>query len=584
VDLIRQAAVGLHHAHLRGVVHRDVKPSNLLVTNSNGNPSQLRIIDFGVARRLSLDAAAEAVTEPGLLVGTLVYMSPEQLAGRPANAASDIYALGLVLYETIEGRPAHGSVPGGLGELLRRTEQPVRERISGCEGHERDLQAIIAKATDPEPARRYPSAQHMADDLERVLSGKPVLARRQTFAYLASRYIRRHPIVSAVLVAALLALSGLVTAVVISRDRLAFEVRDQRELLRALIDESLEQLSVTSGTSESRAAMVRSLRVRTDRLLAQSPSNVDLLRSKARLLREEGDLDSSAGRFAAAEALFLESGEIYHSIYNSDGDVRSGRMWAESLVRRGDARDAQEDRDAARAMYAEAHSIFVELRDMNPKDIVALDDLCWSFDRLAAVDYGADRHVESLGLLEERWRLSETLMKASPDRVLSRFNRAVGALRLARHFAHLGHDDEAFLWAERAGPDIEAVVASQPDRTPFVVWFNEWVTMTSQALEHRGDREGAIRRVRTSLDVASTLWSRAHGDWHALWVALRVHYTGYENLERWGQHDDAVEALREAVRIVESAPGGRRSQAIIRLESLILESARMRGLIPAATE
>jgi eukaryotic-like serine/threonine-protein kinase len=196
-----QAAEALEYAHEQGIVHRDVKPANLLLDRRG----DLWVADFGMAGipgDLNL-------TRTGDLPGTLRYMSPEQASGRRAlvDRRTDVYALGATLYELLALRPA---VPGdGHQEILRliAEEEPIPLRRLNP-GVPRDLATIIAKAMSRDPARRYQTACQMAEDLARFLDGRPVLARRSGPVVRALRWCRRKPLIAgltAALAAALVA-------------------------------------------------------------------------------------------------------------------------------------------------------------------------------------------------------------------------------------------------------------------------------------------------------------------------------------------------------------------------------------------
>ena len=167
----------VHHGHQKGVIHRDLKPANLLV-GANGQP---KVIDFGVARAVEDDPAGTVGTLGGQLVGTLQYMSPEQLrpGGDDIDVRTDIYALGVVLYELVCDRPPHeldGLSLVEAADLLRRRRVG---RAGACNPAARgDLEAIISKATEPERARRYQSAEALAADVARYLRREPVEASR----------------------------------------------------------------------------------------------------------------------------------------------------------------------------------------------------------------------------------------------------------------------------------------------------------------------------------------------------------------------------------------------------------------------
>ena len=190
-----QVASALHYAHRQGVLHRDIKPGNLIL-DDNGIAW---ITDFGLAKL----ADQEDLTHPGDAVGTLRYMAPEQLEGQ-MSAKSDVYSLGLTLYELLTLRPAFDEA--SRHRLLRQVgrEEPPHPRTINT-NIPRDLETIVLKAIAREPARRYETAGELADDLQRFLDGRPIHARRVTTIEHAWRWCRRNP-VSAGLVVAIVAL------------------------------------------------------------------------------------------------------------------------------------------------------------------------------------------------------------------------------------------------------------------------------------------------------------------------------------------------------------------------------------------
>ncbi|MFO0952621.1 MAG: protein kinase [Isosphaeraceae bacterium] len=180
-----QAAQGLAYAHARGVVHRDVKPSNLLLDTAG----VVWITDFGLAK-----ADDDGLTQTGDILGTIRYMAPERFRGE-SDARADVYALGLTLYELLTLRPAfEGADRLRLIERIKAVE-PDRPRALDPR-IPRDLETVVLKAIEKEPSRRYPSAEAMAEDLRRFLADEPVRARRTTAAERYWRWARRNPAVA----------------------------------------------------------------------------------------------------------------------------------------------------------------------------------------------------------------------------------------------------------------------------------------------------------------------------------------------------------------------------------------------------
>ena len=181
-----QAADALEHAHGLGVIHRDIKPSNLIVDTD----WRLWVADFGLARLARNDPG---LTDTGELVGTLRYISPEQVRGEPGagDARSDIYALGATLYEALTLRPLFGeSDRSALLHRILHAEPPHPRSIDPS--IPRDLETIILKSTDKLPSGRYATARDLAEDLRRFLEDRPILARRPGLVERSVRWARRH--------------------------------------------------------------------------------------------------------------------------------------------------------------------------------------------------------------------------------------------------------------------------------------------------------------------------------------------------------------------------------------------------------
>jgi serine/threonine protein kinase len=194
-----QAAEALDHAHQQGIVHRDVKPANLLVDTAG----QLWITDFGLAQMQS----DNRLTMTGDLLGTLRYMSPEQALAKRVivDHRTDVYSLGATLYEVLTLEPAFAG--GDRQELLRQIafEEPVAPRKLD-RAIPAELETIVLKAMEKSPAVRYPTAQELADDLRRWLEDRPIKARRPSLRQVTARWIRRRPTgVALIAVSALLA-------------------------------------------------------------------------------------------------------------------------------------------------------------------------------------------------------------------------------------------------------------------------------------------------------------------------------------------------------------------------------------------
>jgi WD40 repeat protein len=265
-ELVALLARAVAHAHARGVIHRDLKPNNILVERATGQPV---LTDFGLAKLL--DEAGDQLSQSGTVQGTPAYMAPEQAAGKSSQIGShsDVYSLGAILYELLTGRPPY---LGSVGEVLKlvQTEDPAPPRRINPRIHP-DLETICLTAMARDPGQRYPSALALAEDLERFAAGETIRARRTSLLRRTVRWVGRHPIPVAsgsVGLVAVLAAMVLILAFVL-------QVRQRHELedLRTAFDDGLEH-------PEANEAYFQRMEGYLDGLERLSPKQVPELRER----------------------------------------------------------------------------------------------------------------------------------------------------------------------------------------------------------------------------------------------------------------------------------------------------------------
>jgi tetratricopeptide (TPR) repeat protein len=504
IRLFRQVCEAVQHAHQKGVLHRDLKPANVLVSAPAGEP-RVKVIDFGIAK-LTDAAEGPGLTRLGEIVGTPEYMSPEQTRGGDVDTRSDVYSLGVVLYELLTGRvpiardsfasaspvevarvvdqrpptPPEAQLAPDTAEAqeiaARRGTDPakLRRELRG------DLGRILLMALRKEPERRYASTEQLSTDLAHYLEGRPVLARPDSLAYRASTVVRRHRVAVA---AAVLLLLGLLAAVAFStsmylRAEAARRESEAQRLAAEQINDFLKSMlsSIDPATARGR--------------------DVSLLREVLDDAAEKLDTEL-AGLPAVAADLGLTVGRAYESI--------------------GLEEEAEERLRGALAL----------LRGLDPPPVAALAEAELALGSLLT---NRDRHEEARALLAsaiERRRAQEP-----PDEPA--LAAALGTL--ADHLEDVGAYEES----ERLFREAVEILRRQPDPDPGLLatalrGFGEHLMNHHRMAEAEGLLREAIQLRRGAGEEGTT---------------LILPLTTLARWLRWSDRlDEAAAPLREAVEI-----------------------------------
>ena len=288
-----QIGAALQYAHSAGVLHRDVKPSNILIDQQGA----AWLTDFGLAKLLVGDPVG-TLTEQGDLVGTLRYMAPETLQDK-TDARSDVFSLGLTLLELITLKPAFETVD--RDELLakRLRGEPPQFGLTDS-GVPRDLATVIRKSIELDPAARYQTAGELAADLDRFLNDEPITARRSSLLEQFTRWAKRNRLLATLLIS----MTALVTVVAISSTIAAGYFRNLNQTLATTVGELTEATTkLTTARDDARKSASENLRLADEAMAARRASQVivaDLQTERGLLAAEQGDSAASMLWFANA--------------------------------------------------------------------------------------------------------------------------------------------------------------------------------------------------------------------------------------------------------------------------------------------
>ncbi len=343
LELLMRICEAVEHAHIRGVIHRDLKPGNILV-QPDGQP---KVLDFGVARLTGEDRGPSELTSAGMVIGTIAFMSPEQAQGEPGavDIRSDVYALGMIGYRMLTGDMPYEVTGHNLARALQQICDTAPKPLSQHDRRYRgDLETIFQKVLAKDKEARYQNAAEFAEDLRRYLADEAILARRPSVLSDIRRFARRNKILVG---AALAVLASLVAAVAVST-RFALEEQAQRIEADAMVDYMHGMFSGANPVfAQGEDVSVRTLIEKADPQLQRDLANAPAARGRIRATLAEtfkalGELDRALAYYNAAQADFLAAGSEglepglvavgAASVLLETGRVREARQQLDTLL------------------------------------------------------------------------------------------------------------------------------------------------------------------------------------------------------------------------------------------------------------
>jgi eukaryotic-like serine/threonine-protein kinase len=555
-DWTRQLADAVQHAHQNGILHRDIKPGNVLLRHEaavKGPSTTVLISDFGLAKPIE---DASDLTRTGAVLGTPSYMAPEQTAGKGATVgpAADVYALGAILYELLTGHPPFaGDSPMEVLQMVRSSEPVAPRKLRPS--IPRDLETICLHCLEKEPVRRYPSAAELSADLRRFVAHEPIRARPVGRAERAWRWARRNPLSAALIVALVAALFGGIGGIVNQwrrADALAVKngvERDRADRNFGRAKQAIEHLTKLSRDIAGKPGMDRTRQAINDEILGyyqsllEEKSDDPVVRLDAsRVWHNVGRIRFYLTQNAEADAAFQQSAKlldgllaenpddpalrweradnlVWHAhtmrrIVGNDHEIplsmyeRSAAMTERLIVEYPDtpryaltyctalanwsASRSLRDLDAAEVALRKAVVVYRRLIAAQPDNVTFNREYAFTVDDLGYIRYRQKRYTEAEALFRDAIKLREDAVKGEPLVSESWAVLARSHFRLANTLSHTERLDEAVSEYADAATLLRKQCADHPD-------VQEYQGELANAVGRRGR---ALRRLHRDAEAA----------------------------------------------------------------------------------
>jgi len=551
LDLFLQVCPAVQYAHQHLVVHRDLKPQNILIT-SDGMP---KLLDFGIAKPLDpqIFLQTTALTLSNVNPMTPEFASPEQVRGEPITISSDVYSLGVLLYRLLTGHSPHEAKGKQLHELARaisETEPPrpslVIDRIiqetdgSGRpiqlspesvsevrDGHVEalrhrlrgDLDNILLKALRKEPERRYSSVEQFADDIRRHLEGRPVIARKDTIRYRTMKFAQRHKAgVAAAVLAALSLIGGIVATswqahiAKVERARAERRFNDVRHLTNALIFDMEGAISELPKSTAARKLLLDNALKYLDSLARESNGNVGLQRELASAYKKLGDVQGypfqgNVGDSAAALESYRKVVEIREALAAENPNEKEDRhALAEGYRILGQMQITTGNLNAALSSAFKALAIMEPLAKEYPNELKMLDELENAYELIGDIQggNGASANLGDLpGAIENHSKalaVAQQALHLFPDDPSAQRAVAIYELKVGEDQVELG-DRALGVENYRKGLEIYKALASKSDNPKLTRDMHLIYTRIGNTYLIEGKSNEAVENYHAALEI-----------------------------------------------------------------------------------
>jgi eukaryotic-like serine/threonine-protein kinase len=571
LKLFRRVCLAVQYAHQNLVLHRDLKPGNILVTPAG----EVKLLDFGIAKI----ASPSESDSPGESAATLLpmmtpeYASPEQVQSGSITTASDIYSLGVILYKLLCGRVPFHTKDASRHDIAKAVCETEPSKPSSVAPHPRmlagDLDNIVLKTLRKEPERRYASAEQLSEDIRRYLEGLPVAAHKDTLGYRAGKFARREKKIVAAAALLVLSLAGGMIASLreariarLERARAERRFNDVRTLADSLVFDVNDAIKDLPGSTSARELVVSKALTYLDGLAQEANGDLSLQRELAAAYERVGEVqgsfdNSNLGNTAGALASYKKAAMIREAIAASEhdspesvGNVANAyemlsRMLSDSGQYQGALEYAQKSLTIRQQLYAAGRT---------PESQEGLAGAYYSLGLSQSV-LGDSQHA--LSSLQQSAALREAITNAPPalyEEVRTRLSGTYGEMSIV--LSQMGEPAQAIV-ASRRGLDVmNALASAHPDNRLYQEYAYEHSDSIGDYFEALGDHAQAETYYKSALTGFKATSSSDPNDANSkLWLGDCESSLGKVQIER-GEIAPGLENVRNGLRIASAIYGG----------------------------
>jgi non-specific serine/threonine protein kinase/serine/threonine-protein kinase len=527
LELFRQACSAVQYAHRFLIVHRDLKPSNILVTDEG----VVKLMDFGIAKNLLAGFDDPSPPTLGMQPMTPAYASPEQLCGGTISTASDVYSLGVVLYELLTGHRPFESDEKVLPDILqsifehdpKRPSTVLRSTMEGAIAIDKlsdrlrgDLDWIVLMALRKDPMRRYVSVEQFSEDIRRHMEGLPVIARGDTFSYRAGKFLSRNKLGVAAVALIVATLAGGIVSTRREQARTKARFNDVRALANSVLFEISDAIRDLPGSTPARLLLVERAQTYLDKLDHESGNDLSLERELAEAYKKIGEVQyrvgyPNLGDITGALANARKELALREGISEKDHTVAAKLAVADAHMRLGELLDGTADSQSAAAHIGQALQIREALYAENPKSIDVRSDLARSY-RVAGDRQKMEGHAQAFYELNQKaLKIREGLLAEHPDDEAIQEQYSMDLVRIGDSLGspnetNLGRYEEARKTYERALEIREALTMGNPSNAVGVRDVSNVYQRLGSLLEHTGNYSASLERSRQGLAISERLF------------------------------------------------------------------------------